>query len=553
MSLWFQGSRVLWRLRIVTLDIVLHLSAVVLALFLRDDIFLDPRIVRDAVPYMTFTVTLAALVSVKLRLDRSFWRFITIADSGKVILGAFVTASGATAIAFLYNRLDGLSLTIPILHFLIAVFALVSARLLVRAWHQREERRTFLPSQAPVTGNVREECVMFIGVNRLSAMLLTLLTEPGNGQARIAGLIGLDSSSSGRNLSGHHIFGPEESLSDILGALAEHGVTVSRFIVTVGFDQLSARLLAELAAVEAGRSIKVVNVSETMGSVCSATTPQAGSQPNGYVDLGDLSIDALEIDRILRRPYWKIKRVAEIALAAVLLIVLSPVMAVLALAVAGTLGSPILFWQVRTGYFGCSFRMHKFRTMTAALGDDGQPVDAERRVSCLGRFLRATHLDELPQLWNILTGEMSFVGPRPLLPIDQAPGSTLRCLVRPGLTGWAQVMGGRSVQAADKMALDTYYVRHASFRLDLEIVARTLPVIVFGERISHEAIERAWQDLADTTSAPSKEPADVVLETFGPCVGGSREGPKRSPLGPWMRRHVPVGERHAAHEARPRA
>lgn len=501
---------------------------------------------------MAFTVALAALISVKLRLDQSFWRFITIADSGKVILCAFITASGATAIAFLYNRLDGLSRTIPILHFLIAVFALVSARLLVRAWHQREERRTFVPSQAPVTGNMREECVMFIGVNRLSAMLLTLLTEPGNGQARVAGLIGLDSSSSGRNLSGHHIFGPEERLSDILGALAVHGVTVHRIIVTVGFDQLPARLLGELAAAEAGRSIKVVNVSETMGSVCSAIPPQAGLQPINNVDLGDLSIDALEIDRILRRPYWKIKRVAEMVLAAVLLIVLSPVMVVVALAVAGRLGSPIFFWQVRTGHFGRSFRVHKFRTMTAVLGDDGQPVDAELRLSRFGRLLRATHLDELPQLWNILTGEMSFVGPRPLLPIDQAPGATLRCLVRPGLTGWAQVMGGRSVQAADKMALDIYYVRHASFRRDLEILARTLPVIVFGERISREAIERAWQELADTTSAASQEPAEVMLE-FASYEEGAHEGPRRSPSGPWMRPRAPIGERQVAHEVQPQA
>ena len=116
--------------------------------------------------------------------------------------------------------------------------------------------------------------------------------------------------------------------------------------------------------------------------------------------------------------------------------------------------------------------------------------------SRIGRFLRRTRLDELPQLFNILAGQMSFVGPRPLLPVDQPAAYSARKFVRPGLTGWAQVNGGRSVSAADKAALDVWYIENASFALDFKIFARTLAVVLFGERSNAAMIGRAWSDLS---------------------------------------------------------
>jgi lipopolysaccharide/colanic/teichoic acid biosynthesis glycosyltransferase len=111
--------------------------------------------------------------------------------------------------------------------------------------------------------------------------------------------------------------------------------------------------------------------------------------------------------------------------------------------------------------------------------------------------MRRLRLDELPQLFNILRGDMSFIGPRPLLAIEQSDGLRARLLVRPGLTGWAQVVGGRDISAEDKAALDVWYVRNASLALDLEIMARTIPMVLFGERISRHLIEQAWRDLKD--------------------------------------------------------
>ena len=107
-------------------------------------------------------------------------------------------------------------------------------------------------------------------------------------------------------------------------------------------------------------------------------------------------------------------------------------------------------------------------------------------------------MDELPQLFNILRGDMSFVGPRPLLAREQREAYRARLLVRPGLTGWAQAVGGRAISFEDKAALDVWYVRNASMALDIQIALKTIPVVLFGERVSTPLIEQAWHDLGDS-------------------------------------------------------
>ena len=122
---------------------------------------------------------------------------------------------------------------------------------------------------------------------------------------------------------------------------------------------------------------------------------------------------------------------------------------------------------------------------------NGQRKSDNARVSAVGDFLRRTRLDELPQLLNILKGEMSFVGPRPLLPVDQPIDSKSRLLVRPGLTGWAQIKGGRQIAPDDKAALDVWYVRNMSLALDLKILLGTMPMLIFGERVKGSAVTHA--------------------------------------------------------------
>lgn len=159
------------------------------------------------------------------------------------------------------------------------------------------------------------------------------------------------------------------------------------------------------------------------------------------------------------------------------LTLLSPVFLLLALLVRVKIGSPIFFTQTRPGLHGNAFTMIKFRTMTNACSADGALLPDAERLTRFGRFLRATSLDELPELWNVLKGDMSLVGPRPLLmeylPL-YSPEQARRHYVRPGITGWAQVNGRNAISWDEKFKLDVWYVDHQSFRLDVKILFLTI-------------------------------------------------------------------------------
>jgi len=181
------------------------------------------------------------------------------------------------------------------------------------------------------------------------------------------------------------------------------------------------------------------------------------------------------------------KRLLDLLAACTALIVLAPLLAVLAVLVRVKLGTPILFCQTRPGLYGRPFTLYKFRTMTDTRDAQGNLLPDAERLTPFGRFLRATSLDELPELWNVLTGDMSLVGPRPLLMqyLDRyTPEQARRHEVRPGITGWAQVNGRNALTWEQKFALDVWYVDHVSFWLDLKIIALTLWKILKREGIS---------------------------------------------------------------------
>ncbi len=223
-------------------------------------------------------------------------------------------------------------------------------------------------------------------------------------------------------------------------------------------------------------------------------------------------------------PGFDPKRLADILLSGAGLIVLAPVMAAVAAAVAVALGRPVLFRQVRPGLHGRPFRLVKFRTMLDAVGPDGQPLDDSERLTRFGRFLRASSLDELPELWNILKGDMSLVGPRPLLmrylPL-YTPEQARRHDVRPGLTGWSQVNGRNALSWPEKLALDTWYVDHRSFRLDLRILLMTVAKVVSRSGIAAEGSETMPEFRGDE-SAASPLPYRTGEETKGPHIDSAR-------------------------------
>jgi len=182
-----------------------------------------------------------------------------------------------------------------------------------------------------------------------------------------------------------------------------------------------------------------------------------------------------------------VPRLLDMTVAAILLVLAAPLLLVVGLAVRLRLGRPVLFRHPRPGRGAVPFTMVKFRTMTEERDAGGILLPDEQRLTKLGRFLRRTSLDELPELWNVLRGDMSLVGPRPL-PVDYLPlysaEQARRHEVRPGVTGWAQVNGRNAITWDEKFRLDVWYVDHRSLRLDLKILAMTVGTVLKGRGIA---------------------------------------------------------------------
>lgn len=181
------------------------------------------------------------------------------------------------------------------------------------------------------------------------------------------------------------------------------------------------------------------------------------------------------------------KRLFDVLAASLGLLMLALPLLALAWLIRHKLGSPLLFCQVRPGWHGRPFTMVKFRTMTDEFGSDGALLSDAQRLTPLGRFLRASSLDELPELWNVLRGDMSLVGPRPLL-VEYLPLYTVeqarRHAVRPGITGWAQVNGRNAISWEDKFALDVWYVDNQSLWLDIKILWMTVRKVLVRDGIN---------------------------------------------------------------------
>ncbi len=197
------------------------------------------------------------------------------------------------------------------------------------------------------------------------------------------------------------------------------------------------------------------------------------------------------------------KRLFDIMVAGILLVLLSPILLIVSILVRIKHGTPVLFGQVRPGYLGKTFKIQKFRSMTDERNANGVLLADAERLTKLGKFLRSSSLDELPELLNVLKGEMSLVGPRPLLvkylPLYN-PEQARRHNVLPGITGWAQINGRNALEWEDKFRLDVWYVDHWSFWLDIKILFLTVWKVFKREGISQAGHATAEEFLGDNKS-----------------------------------------------------
>jgi lipopolysaccharide/colanic/teichoic acid biosynthesis glycosyltransferase len=485
---------------IFLMDSALIMLASMGALFLRENFSPAADTIERFIPYLvaTFAATLLALPLSGL--NRPLWRFSSLQDHLRLAGAAALTIGVACGLCFVYNRLDGLARSLPFLQFLTIMALLAGARAVHRFAHDARQRRRTIAAKLlrPVPSQSGAKTVLVVGISRLAETYLQAVSELAPGQVRIAGLVGGSERHAARLLAGHRILGGADDLGEILDRLEVHGVTVDRIVVAAPFPSLSAKAREALISAERSRLIEIRFLSEDLGLGSEEREPKTerwSPEVSSIQPALHFHISEEELKQLEARSYWTVKRAIDVFGSLIALVLASPAMLLTAAVVAVSLGDPVLFWQQRPGLGGRPFFLYKFRTMRGAHTRSGRKLSDEERTSSAGSVLRRLRLDELPQLFSILLGDMSFIGPRPLLPKDQSEGSRARLLIRPGLTGWAQVVGGRTISPVDKAALDIWYVQNASLALDLKIVLKTIPIVLLGERISNALIQHAWRDL----------------------------------------------------------
>lgn len=487
-------------------DLMMVAAALMVALYLRDELVLTYVRVAFYTPFMLTSVAVAAILLPAFGISKRMWRFTTFSDYSRIALACLAVVVTTVTILSLSGKMTGFARSVPVMQFMFMTSMMVGGRLAARSLRRYQDQVSFGGLPRPAL-----ESVLVLGVGPLSEVYLRALPEMTGRDVRIVGVLSERDRHVGRMMFGFPVLGTVDEIDSVIDELAVHAVQIDRIVVTASAAEVPAKMAQTLVRLAERGSLRL----EWMGAKLSpagqgAPASVAAMQPvEPGVTAFVLSPD--DLTALETRSYWRIKRMIDVVGAALLLVVLAPVIAVVWALVALEFGQPVMFWQMRPGRGGKPFRLYKFRSMAGARDGQGRRRSDQERMTSIGAFLRRTRMDELPQLVNILMGDMSFVGPRPLIQAEQSAAIAARLLVRPGLTGWAQVKGGRTISVADKAALDIWYARNASLSLDFEIALRTIPMVLFGESVNAVAISDAWSE----------------LELAGICRGSAAAAPKR--------------------------
>jgi lipopolysaccharide/colanic/teichoic acid biosynthesis glycosyltransferase len=456
-------------------DLFWALASPVVALYLRDaDIVW--RADWNLIDYWLLASGFALLAFFAFRLQDGITRYFSVHEAID-IAEAVLFAELMTFVAlFTLTRFDGIPRSIPLTHGLLLATGLIVGRMVVRIVLGGEGEA--------VRYHSRHERVILIGANRSASAFIQLLNTYAPARQPVIAV--LDAMMVGRAVAGVQVLGAPHELEPIISEFAVHGVVTDRVVIAGEADLLGPAVLSEMERVCNKRQIalsflpRMIGITERTASDVAVTSEAVQEKPSFALPT-----------------FFRLKRGMDIVAGLLLGVLLLPILAIAGVLVFLDVGRPIFFWQERLGWKGRSFLIYKFRTLGAPFDTAGNPTLAGRRPSAIGQFLRATRIDELPQLLNVLMGEMSLIGPRPLLPEDQPENTSMRLAVRPGISGWAQVNGAKLVTKEEKEKLDEFYIRNASLWLDLRIAAMTLKHILKGRASLAETI-------ADTEQVQSK-------------------------------------------------
>jgi lipopolysaccharide/colanic/teichoic acid biosynthesis glycosyltransferase len=484
------SSRAGFRLRLSPIDVLCAAVAPPLALYLRDAQVLSAQGAPIAVLYCGLSFVCALIAFLAFRVSHGISRYFSVHDAVSVIAAVIAAGLTTTVVLFTFTRLDGIPRSIPVLQALILATGLLLTRGATRFWDKGDQ-------QSDVVDHSAAEHIIMIASSRLTSLYIKLLHAHAPAQRHVVAVLDDNRKLFGRTICGVPVVGAADQLDAVIEEFAVHGVHTDRVIIGGDESLLSAAALDAVRETCEQRDIVVDFVPDLIG-----LAPLPKARRAAALRLAQAP------PRLEYQPptYFWYKRVIDFVVAFSAIVIFSPLLLAVSVLVLFDFGAPVVFWQKRIGRNGKSFLLYKFRTLHAPFDRDGQPNGNGDDESWIGKSLRRLRLDELPQLFHVLVGEMSLIGPRPLLPEDQPANSTLRLMVRPGITGWAQINGGNLVTTEEKGALDDWYVQNASFWLDLRIAFYTLMFLFTGERRFEQAVQEAT--LLQQTNGHSKMPEE---------------------------------------------
>jgi lipopolysaccharide/colanic/teichoic acid biosynthesis glycosyltransferase len=483
MAPFVPASRAKRRYSVAFPEVCCAVAAPWLALALRDTRFFEPELIGQASIFCGIALIIGIAVLLTSNICNIIFWNISILDGLSIFRCAFLTSALTTIVAFSITRLDGIPRSVPILTFFVFGSLLLMSGLIRGRLKQIGERKH---------QNLRSEDgenIIVLGANRAASFYIRIIDTFSAGN--VMAILDANPNLRNRILNGRRIIGAPEDLSSIIHEYKIHGIEIRRIVVAADRSELSQ---AMWECLQSDASIEVDFLTE-QGGIVQHLADDPAARPSRAAALPFKNTADADIILAQRRNYWTLKGAIDVGVASLLLVILTPVMATVGLSVRLGIGSPVIFWQRRVGQNGASFFVFKFRTLLAPGDGHGERPDEPGRISRLGSFLRRTRLDEIPQLLNVLRGDMSIIGPRPLLPVDQPPSVGIRLAVRPGITGWAQVHGGNLITPEEKNTLDEYYIRNASFWLDVKILAKTAKVLLIGDGPRLKIVERTLRTI----------------------------------------------------------
>lgn len=464
--------------RLLFFDVVIALVSPPLALYLRHAHVFSHGAPTSAVLYWFVSFASSLIAFVAFGVSRGIPAYLSVRDVTDLAKAVFAAEAVTGAVVFTVTRLENVPRSVPAIHALI----LGAGLLAVRLWGQMSasKGRPHKKDLRPLSLGV-----IVIGVTELASLYVKFIEACAPGKERAIAMLDEDRHLTGRSVNGVRVYGTPSDLEPLIREFEVHGVHTDRVVVSVDEDEISEESLRSLRRVCARFSLDFVSLPEMFGIDAADRAPRSAIE-------ADVSVGSDDVPRgYVPNKYFRYKRVFDVIHALFIAIFCSPILIIIWFMVLFDVGLPILFWQERLGRNGQIFSLYKIRTLRPAFDLLGQKIPEEERVSRVGRFLRRTRLDEVAQLLNILVGDMSLVGPRPLLERDQPSSPSLRLMVRPGITGWAQVNGGTLLSPEEKETLDEWYIRNASVWLDFRILGLTALSLIRGDRRAQGALDEA--------------------------------------------------------------